>query len=62
MSVTCSTVDREKHNECKYLSMSMTCSRVDREKQNECKYLLMSVRCSKVDRKNIINVNINLCP
>ena len=31
MSKTCSTIDREKHNECKYLSMSVTCSTVDRE-------------------------------
>ena len=62
MSETCSTVDREKHNECKYSSMSETCSTVDREKHNECKYLSMSETCSTVDGKNITNVNIYLCP
>ena len=39
MSETCSTVDKEKHNECKFLSMSEICRTVDKEKHNECKYL-----------------------
>ena len=51
MSETCSTVDREKHNECKYVSMSVRCNTVDREKHNQCKYLSMSKTCSTVYRE-----------